>query len=409
MPLDASIPLRAGQAVADITPAIRTISELPLRLQQQKTQERQLGMQERRLGLQEGQLNLQSKKLKTELAKENDQQALRDYGNYAIRAKSLIDAGDQAGFLALAEQRQQRLLDEGRDPRHTAQQLQWAKEGNFDRVNQDISADLEIAYQGDILKRPPVQKESAYEKQLRIAGVRPGSPEAKRLTRAKLEQQGKPNTIVQLGAKKEAEKLSELRAGRYDEMQDRALAAEEQNAQLDALSHIDVQTGFGVQQRGQLASIINGLGGNGEALTGVDPANAQAFNAVTGKLVLDIMATQKGPQTDKDQQRIAKTLPTIANEQLANRFTLSSLKAINLRRIAQRDFYENYLYENETLKGADKAWSDFKQDTPMVSDQVKDPATGLPMFYFQFARKAREHNPNATKAQIDKAWRERAG
>ena len=132
----------------------------------------------------------------------------------------------------------------------------------------------------------------------------------------------------------------------------------------------------------------------------------QAFNSVAGKAVLDIMSTQKGPQTDKDQERIAKTLPKITNEKDANEFNLNSLKALNFRRIEMAEFYEKEFEEKGTLKGADKAWRDFKAKTPMLSDNVKNPSTGLPMFFHEFKSKAKESNPAATDEQLIKAWRE---
>ena len=230
--------------------------------------------------------------------------------------------------------------------------------------------------------------------------------ETKRHNRATENRSPLSVNINEKGAVREAEKLAEVRAMQFDKIRDTALVAEEQNLGLQQIENIDVQTGLGQSAITQVSRAINALGGDGEKLTGVDPANVQAFNSITGKLVLDVMATQKGPQTDKDQARIAKTLPNIGNEQLANQFNINSLKALNFRKIEMAEFYENYLEDKETLKGADRAWAKFKNETPLLSDQVKNADTGLPMFFHEFKVKTLERNPNATETQIINAWRE---
>ena len=121
------------------------------------------------------------------------------------------------------------------------------------------------------------------------------------------------------------------------------------------------------------------------------------------------MSTQKGPQTDKDQERIAKTIPSIENDELANDFNMNSLLALNYRKIEMSEFYRKFLKENKTLTDADEAWFNFKMSTPLLSDNVLNKETGLPMFYYEFSKLAKKKNPNATKAQITEAWRGIAG
>lgn len=217
------------------------------------------------------------------------------------------------------------------------------------------------------------------------------------------------NNAAEKGLTEEQKELAKGRVSELTEIRQKALAAEEQNAGLDSLENIDVETGLGQGAISQVARAINALGGDGAALTGVDPANVQAFNAVSGKLVLDVMSTQKGPQTDKDQERIAKTIPSIKNEESANKFILGSLRALNLRRIEQANFWESYLEKNGTLTGVQRAWFDFKRNTPMLSDQVKNADSGLPMFFHEFQKQVRERNPGVSDEQIISAWREVTG
>ena len=213
------------------------------------------------------------------------------------------------------------------------------------------------------------------------------------------------NQAQSAGLTQEQKELANVRVGLFRDMQESARSAEEQNLGLNQIENIDVNTGFGEQGKAFIAKAVNALGGNGAELTGVDPANVEAVNAITGKLVLDVMASQKGPQTDADQARIAKTLPSISNEEQSFKFTLNALKGLNYRKIEMADFYREYLESNNgTLKGADTAWNVYKRKTPLLSDNVKNPNTGLPMFYHEFRAGVLANNRNASEQQVIEAW-----
>ena len=187
------------------------------------------------------------------------------------------------------------------------------------------------------------------------------------------------------------------------------MQADEKLQQLTQLESMDIRQGIDAGARNTMARVFNALGANGDALLDTKVSNAQSFNAVSGKLLADALAAQKGPQTDKDAERMKETLPSIQNEALANKFVLQSLKAMEYRNQEMADFYETYLEQNDTTKGVRKAWATFKNRTPLLSDTVKDASTGLPMFYFSFKQQARERNPGATDKQILDAWRSLSG
>lgn len=211
------------------------------------------------------------------------------------------------------------------------------------------------------------------------------------------------------GDKKESEKLAELRVKRLDEIQQKAIQAEESIEAISQIRAIDLDTGLGIETRGQIAKVWDAMGGDGKALTGVDPSDVQKFKAVALKQVLDVMASQKGPQTDQDAQRIEKTVASLGNTREANDFVLDAATSIANRKIEQAMFYENYLEENETVKGADAQWRDFKSKTPMVSDVIKDPESGRPLFFYQFKSmmegKADDQGQPFSSDDITEAWR----
>lgn len=256
---------------------------------------------------------------------------------------------------------------------------------------------------------PEPQKMSSIQQKVVAAGLDPNTPEGQAYARRLLEKESGTNVNIDLGAGKEAETLAKNRADRYDAFQQEAFEAADANAQLDQLESMDVKTGFGEDMKAGTARVFKGLGIPGaEALLGTDITNVQSFNAVSGQLLSQALSQQKGPQTDQDAARIQKTLPNIGNEELANDFILSSLRAMNLRKQERADFYTNFLEENDTLKGADRAWREFMRETPLVSDSVRNPDTGLPMFFYEFRDKFAKANPGAPESVIIEQWRKLA-
>ncbi len=305
----------------------------------------------------------------------------------ANQLKPFLDTNNLEGARGFLQRRRQNLVEAGIDSSDTDEMIQILDRDPGQALqitNQAVELGNKLGITKTKLLSP---EEEAQQRRLRTAGATQVNVDTK-------------------GVAKEQEELAKLRASKFGQIQERAVQAEEHNLGLQQLENIDVRTGFGEAAKGEMARVFNAFGVNGSELLGVDPANIQAFNAVSGKLVLDVMSTQKGPQTDKDQERIAKTLPSIRNEALANQFNLNSLKAINFRRMEMRDFYERFLEDNESLKGVDRAWSKFKREAPLLSDNVRNPETGLPMFFHEFKAKLIERNPNATDQQAINAWRE---
>lgn len=336
----------------------------------------------------------------------------------AAVALPMLESGDVQGLVSFAQNRIREIESQGRDASDSRRLLQKVQAGDIEGARRDLQQAVQMGQLSGILPSPKGPKYSNLKRTAdgQLVGLNESTgqiealplPDSMTLADSSQKIEVNVDKSEQAGMTQEQKKLGDLRVERLSDLQAKALAAEEQNVGLGQLENMDVKTGFGEEAKSEISRVINALGGNGAALTGVDPANVQAFNQITGGLVLSVMQSQKGPQTEKDQERIAKTLPQISNESLANKFNLASLKALNFRRIEMAGFYENFLEENGTLKGADKAWSEYKQKTPLLSDNIKNPQTGLPMFFHEFKEKLIERNPTATEQQAINAWRELA-
>lgn len=337
----------------------------------------------------------------------------------SIQLKSFLDAGDQEGAKKYLESRIASIRARDGDPRHSMAAYNDLISGNVEGLNNSLNSILTSAQQRGLIKgqQQSPNLNSLYqslpeENRQAFQGFSQADPTGKSAINY-AESVLKPskslvtiNNADQKGMTKEQEKLAETRVNRFDQLKTDANSAISQNEQLSQLSQMDLSTGFGEGAKTNIARVFNSFGVDGDSLLGVDAANAQAFNAVTGKLLGEALAAQKGPQTDRDADRMMKTLPQLTNEQDSNTFIIESMMAINDRKVEQADFYERILEEDGSLKNADQRWREYKQKTPLVSDSVINRETGLPMFFNQFQRMAKDRNPNATRQQIINAWRQ---
>ena len=216
------------------------------------------------------------------------------------------------------------------------------------------------------------------------------------------------NEAQNKGLTEEQKALGKSRVKRFEGLQEAADNAIDQDEQLAQLEGMDVETGFGVDTRSLVASAVNAVAGagSGDALLDVNLPAIQAFKSVSKRMVNSELNKAKGPQTEGDARRAEKTVASLGNEMLANKFIIKSLRATNARKIEQSEFYQQVLERDGTLKSADKEWAAFKRKTPMLSATVMDRETGLPMFFNEFRAKTLERNPQATVDQVINAWRD---
>jgi len=128
----------------------------------------------------------------------------------------------------------------------------------------------------------------------------------------------------------------------------------------------------------------------------------QAFEGVMGNILAAKLASQKGPQTDKDADRMAKTLAQLQNTKEAKTFLLGAADAMAMRDIEKEAFYEEWMEtHNGSSKGAKAAWNKDVGKMPLFGS---NPKTNMPIFYNEFMQTMRQANPSATDAKIKALW-----
>lgn len=321
----------------------------------------------------------------------------------ALDALSIEDSSERRLFL---ERKKNQFREEGRDTSNIDRALTLDDNGLNQAITMQARMGKSVADLASQTFSDP-QKPTSLQQNLIAAGLVPGSEE---FQSAVLESVTKSATTVNLGSGDNAfaKELAKGQARNVALVREEADAAIDANQSLSILENIDVNTGALEPAKQGLAAFANAFGLDGSRLASVSAG--EAFNAEAQRLVLSVKATQKGPQTDKDEATIRKTVANLGNSKLGNQFVIDSARAMNNRKIGRKDFYDSFLEESggkfrdEEGVTADAAWSRFKRNTPMISSKLRT-TEGLPVFFFKFDDAVRAANPDATRAEILEAWR----
>ena len=268
-------------------------------------------------------------------------------------------------------------------------------------VNMTRQRALEMQQSPDYLRA----KAQAEAEGKRAGGADVLSPEALR-QKMQIAQAGKTDINLGTQEKEEAKAFGKSLVKRFDDISERADAAEDSISQLEIARRIPVNSGQFAPIRTVIAGMAQDIGVDPESL-GLDRAtDAQAYRGILNNLVLSKMQAQKGPQTENDAKRIEQTLSNLSNTPEANDFLIRSAMALERRKVEQRDFYLTWREKEGTLAGAESAWNKFKRKTPLVGT---NPKSGLPVFFSEYRQGIRENNPDFSDDDILRLWRKKYG
>jgi len=114
------------------------------------------------------------------------------------------------------------------------------------------------------------------------------------------------------------------------------------------LRNTDLQTGFGAETKANIANML--------AAAGVKDAekfatNAQIFQKEGSKALLDRLASQKGPQTERDALTGRETFVTLSDTPQAKDFTLDLAQAMALQDQRKSGYFQKASNMPEVHKG----------------------------------------------------------
>lgn len=360
--------------------------------QANKVQQFHLGQQQQQAGV------VKSQQVSAQQQQQADKDRLQSVIEGAVQLSSLPDDASKLNFL---KQRKQQLTTRGIATQDTDEIIGLFESGQSDQANALINSTVKTGERLGFVKpvkAAAIESPTSLQKNLLAAGLQPGTPE---FQAAILKSTTKP--LIGSGEPEEKKALARQRVKRFGEIQ---TAADQATTLLDNLNQIDaivVETGALEPAKAAFAAVIEGFGIDASEIA--NATGAQAVNAITGRLLNDVLNAATGPQTDQDATRARKTIANLGNTPGAFKFKNDSLRSLALRQIEQRDFIAGQLDEDKNLSQANKAWREFKRKTPSLSAVVKDSETGLPLFFFQFKNMAKERRSGISDQEIIKAWR----
>ena len=133
---------------------------------------------------------------------------------------------------------------------------------------------------------------------------------------------------------------------------------------------------------------------------------SQNFDGMMGNILAEKLAAQKGPQTDRDADRMMQTLASLRNTTEARIFLLDSGAAMASRDLEQGRFYSDFRAENGTIAGAENAWRNRIEKRPLFGINKN---TKLPVFYNQFQTRMKSSNPEMSSDEIEEFWNNKYG
>jgi hypothetical protein len=201
------------------------------------------------------------------------------------------------------------------------------------------------------------------------------------------------------------EQYNKQLAKQYDEIQTVGNAAQDNLQRLQTAKQLAAQTKTGALEPTKVwaAAIAESLGVDPKTLNLNSATNAQALTGVVKDLVLEKQKEQKGVQVESDAKRIEDSLPSLIKTGKANEFLSNANINFTQRKIDKAQFYNDYLEKGLPPKGANKAWLEYANSTPVVGNKLD--AQGMPIMLYDFIDAFMKRNPDATKEDALNYWR----
>lgn len=254
--------------------------------------------------------------------------------------------------------------------------------------------------------RPKAPALTAKTKDLIAAGLLPGTPEFQSEMLSFIRKGTGTTVNIGAGEAEEVKQIAKVQGRRFEKIIQEGENATRILSTVNQFDNIDVATGALEPAKAATAAVFKSLGLDSIADSIANVSNAQALQSLTNRAVNDTLNAASGVQTDGDAARARKTVVNLAGDPRANKFISATIKAVALRSKTRADFISGLVDSGaNTFSQANQEWNKFIKKNPSLSSVVKNPATGLPLYFHEFEQTARRNNPGVSQQEINNAWR----
>jgi hypothetical protein len=246
-----------------------------------------------------------------------------------------------------------------------------------------------------------IGKTTTLQQDLIAAGLKPGSREFREaILRAK--------TRPLVSTKAESAEQVELAKARSKRWLDLAEQSDAAHGELDTAKRlrrvrVKATTGKFAEYKLEFAKALEAAGFEKVAKRVADAASGEAFRSISRSLLFNLLAQQKGVQSESDLRMMRESIPDLTTTEAGVDQILKAMESRASRTIEKRLFVDKWMDDKGSLKGSFGAWEMYTRKVPIISRVLKDD-DGLPVYWYRFLEEVRLKNPNATDDEIRQAW-----
>lgn len=216
---------------------------------------------------------------------------------------------------------------------------------------------------------------TGFLRELEAAGIDPRSQEGRQLIR---ERYSKKGTTVNLntGGGYSADRgeflkaLGKKQADQWLAQSELAQQADQNVAKAEEMLDI-LNRGL---QTGALAPLSSGINkfsqsAFGYNLTGLDPADAERFEAISNQLAKQLRVPGEGVMTDKDFEIYRASTANLGATPQANRLAINSFVRAQRRNQEKAEQMDQWIKENGSMTGFQGYWNRYMAENPLYSEE----------------------------------------
>jgi len=220
------------------------------------------------------------------------------------------------------------------------------------------------------------QKPSAFESKLIAAGYRPGTLEFQEAAREQLRKPSGTTVNLNTGDGYGADKgeflkaLGKKQADQWLAQSELAQQADQNIAKAEEMLGI-LNRGLETGALAPLSSGINKFSQSafGYNLTGLDPAEAERFEAISNQLAKQLRVPGEGVMTDKDFEIYRASTANLGATPQANRLAINSFVRAQRRNQEKAEQMDQWIKENGSMTGFQRYWNRYMTENPLYSEE----------------------------------------